>query len=611
MKIGNLVLLILIWSYAAATWAQQPLKMNVMTFDGKSGYVELPQNLFDNLTEGTVETWVKWEKFEKWSRVFDFGRENQAVVVQTEKNMNSVNFRIWERKRKDHKIQAKKKLRQGVWHHIAAVFGRSGMAFYLDGELIGTDEFEGGLDAGAGGNNYIGKSNWPKDKLFRGEMAEFRVWNRRLSQLQIQRLKNRTLRGDEDGLVGYWQLGDAVGGEAPSGVEDGYAASVGGSASVASIPAISKFLVPGELAKTAQVVYDEATGAFATSDFERATTKFTEALDLVKGFKDAGARKDESQQAWDLAEATLAYADGERMASVGEHVRAYWAFDRALKRVLDFEDSASRRDQALGKATYSVGLFILSSSKIREALTADPGKGRSRKSMLRNDEATVLQQDHIYEILRENLEKDSPPYLKMVSRAKMQAMIFETGVNAALAHTGQVIDACKKAQIPVVIIGELTEAFTKKNERSEELNFWSTQIEKYTDSEGKKKKREVGKKSYRTHRYRISTEMGCLLNYQIINTATGEVIDSGSAEATDSDQVDYIPWNRYDGVRASDLRIREGSKYKKLSRDNRSAMDARSDYRSEGAMLQLGAKKIGTEMSEAFLDALMYYSPGK
>ena len=105
--------------------------------------------------------------------------------------------------------------------------------------------------------------------------------------------------------------------------------------------------------------------------------------------------------------------------------------------------------------------------------------------------------------------------------------------------------------------------------------------------------------------------MGCLLNYQIINTATGEVIDSGSAEATDSDQVDYIPWNRYDGVRASDLRIREGSKYKKLSRDNRSAMDARSDYRSEGAMLQLGAKKIGTEMSEAFLDALMYYSPGK
>ena len=131
---------------ASATLAEEPLTMQVMTFDGKSGYVELPQNIFDNVTEGTVEVWVKWTKFNKWSRVFDFGIENRAFVVQTEKNKNSVNYRIWEKKRRDHKIQAKKKLRQGVWHHIVAVFGRSGMAFYLDGQLIGTNAFEGGLD---------------------------------------------------------------------------------------------------------------------------------------------------------------------------------------------------------------------------------------------------------------------------------------------------------------------------------------------------------------------------------------------------------------------------------------------------------------------------------
>ncbi len=64
--------------------------------------------------------------------------------------------------------------------------------------------------------------------------------------------------------------------------------------------------------------------------------------------------------------------------------------------------------------------------------------------------------------------------------------------------------------------------------------------ENYTDSEGKEKKRDVIKKSYKTLRVEIST-----------------------------------------------------------------VIDARSIYLSKGAT------KIGSEMSEGFLDALMYYSPAK
>lgn len=185
--------------------AQEPLVMNVLSFDGKGGHVELPQNLFDNLTEGTIETWVKFERFNKWSRVYDFGRKGNAAVVQVEKDNNTANFAIWDERGRRHRIQAKKKLRKGAWHHVATVFGRSGMAFYLDGNLIGTDGFEGGLDRVAGGNNYIGKSNWNGDKPFHGQMAEFRVWNRRLSPDEILKYKDRTLRGDEPGLAAYWR----------------------------------------------------------------------------------------------------------------------------------------------------------------------------------------------------------------------------------------------------------------------------------------------------------------------------------------------------------------------------------------------------------------------
>lgn len=51
--------------YATNGNAQQPFSMNVMTFDWKNVHVEFPQNLFDHLTQGTIETWVKWEKFNK------------------------------------------------------------------------------------------------------------------------------------------------------------------------------------------------------------------------------------------------------------------------------------------------------------------------------------------------------------------------------------------------------------------------------------------------------------------------------------------------------------------------------------------------------------------
>ena len=52
------VLFVVVWP--KPTTGEEPLLMNVLSFDGNSGYVELPQNLFDRLNEGTIEVWVKW-----------------------------------------------------------------------------------------------------------------------------------------------------------------------------------------------------------------------------------------------------------------------------------------------------------------------------------------------------------------------------------------------------------------------------------------------------------------------------------------------------------------------------------------------------------------------
>tara|TARA_Y100000590_G_scaffold266261_1_gene299086 strand:- start:262 stop:699 length:438 start_codon:yes stop_codon:yes gene_type:complete len=137
----------------------------------------------------------------------------------------------------------------------------------------------------------------------------------------------------------------------------------------------------------------------------------------------------------------------------------------------------------------------------------------------------------------------------------------------------------------------------------------STQRQEYTDSDGKKKRREVLKKSYKTNRVKISTEMAYLLTYRIVNTLTGNIIRSGDIDAADSDKVDFINWNRYDGVNPSNLRIRDGSKFKRLSSDDRKAMGARSTHKTTDEMLKWGAGRIGREMPKEFLEALKHYSP--
>lgn len=624
MSIAGICAAVVLVSTFGSTSAQEPLVMNVMTFDGKSAYAEFPQNLFDNLTEGTVDLWVKWEKFNKWSRVLDFGIENRSFVIQTNNKDKAVNFRIWEGKRNDKGIKSRKILKQGAWHHLAAVFGRSGMAFYIDGNLIGTHGFEGGMDVGAGGNNYLGKSNWSGDKLFQGQMAELRVWDRRLSAEEIARYKDRTLRGTEPGLVGYWRLGDLDGERIPSAIAGGYPGRVEGRVGVRTIPAIRRFLVVGQLEIAAEHAYAAADSAFAVGAYQQATTGFEAVLDLVPDFQDAEQRRSDAQYQWDLQEAEKAFEEAVDLNASGQTAQAYWAFDRAVQKVPDFKDAATKREEALQNARFEVGLFVLASDKVRERLTptseATGGRfGRmlssisraARVSLLKQTETLVEHQAYAYRIMEDLLDAKRAPYVQLRRRGEMRRLIEQSGANPDLAHYDQVIQASQAAGIPVLVFAELTEAYTTLEKKQANVIVWTTKQVDYTDEKGKKRKREVGDKSYKTVRQWVDTEMHCTLNYRILNTATGAIIGEGAFSASDGDAVDFIAWNRYEGVDPSRLRTKDGTKFRMLSSDLRSAIDARSSLKSDTEMYRTGVGYIAEELGGRLLETLMYYSPRK
>ena len=203
--------------------------MNILYLDGNSGYVELPSGITYGLSEATVEVWVRWESFNKWSRVFDFGKKGNAAVLQNEKKSSKVHFSIWNRGGKRHRVTARNRIEKGTWHHVAAVASIStGMRLYIDGSAVAGEPFlikavpkayqdakgqmkfdvtfdtlRTAFSEVSVGSNYIGKSNWYKDELFHGYISELRVWNIVRTKEQIESSMYAPLYGNEDGLLCY------------------------------------------------------------------------------------------------------------------------------------------------------------------------------------------------------------------------------------------------------------------------------------------------------------------------------------------------------------------------------------------------------------------------
>jgi len=195
----------------AARQGTQDMK-TLLYLNGNDGHVELPSGITFGLSKATVEVWVKWMTFNKWSRVFDFGRKDNAAVLQNVKKSSILNFSIFDRSSTRHGIATGKPLEQGRWYHIAAVSGPSGMRFYVDGILVGTNSYTGSLHEASDGKNYIGRSNWEADELFHGYMTELRIWDTSRSQSEIRESMYTQIQGNSPHLVGYWRFDNTADG---------------------------------------------------------------------------------------------------------------------------------------------------------------------------------------------------------------------------------------------------------------------------------------------------------------------------------------------------------------------------------------------------------------
>jgi hypothetical protein len=196
-----------------STLNPQPASTNyALKLDGTNSFVELPPNIFTNLTEATVEGWVKWDAFSSYSRFFDFGKARQDISVNQDATRPNLRFEINTGPDQQAVVMASDALRLNEWIHIAAVFGRGGMKLYVNGELRDSSSVTNSFKEVANGeHNYLGRNNWKvlqpelNDDL-KGHMDEVRVWSEERTIGQIRSNMVQRLSGREPGLVALWNF---------------------------------------------------------------------------------------------------------------------------------------------------------------------------------------------------------------------------------------------------------------------------------------------------------------------------------------------------------------------------------------------------------------------
>ena len=180
-------------------------KESVLYFNGDGDCITIPDNIALQVTNYTVEVWLKTDGIPKdWVGIF--GKIN-------------FNYNLWlcylgQIGHNWHTTQSAKAtcntehnlVQWDQWQHIAITNDGTTARTYINSEFITESSVEHPLVADET-RLIIGASlTGDKSQYFKGYITEVRLWNKARCADEIKRDMYHRLQGDEEGLVGYWPL---------------------------------------------------------------------------------------------------------------------------------------------------------------------------------------------------------------------------------------------------------------------------------------------------------------------------------------------------------------------------------------------------------------------
>lgn len=97
-------------------------------------------------------------------------------------------------------------------HEVAYVLDQSGtnmtVSFFDGSKQIGSKELTGKYENSS--YLYLGSDFWNEDMMYKGDMLEFRLWNRAMTSAELDEYGKKQLSGYESGLVDYYRLNEGA-----------------------------------------------------------------------------------------------------------------------------------------------------------------------------------------------------------------------------------------------------------------------------------------------------------------------------------------------------------------------------------------------------------------
>ncbi len=215
-KLFSLSLIILVAFFING--CKQELESDGLVFDGESDYIDFENSpSFDANDSFTFELWIKLLEDINVSSVL-FGPKVDAVGAHGLYTYYSGRISFGVRTRDNIAWTSFTNYNVGIWTHIAGVYDGDKKAVYLyaNGEYVGSDKFTGEATNFSENNffmNYPSIIGGPVDERGRINciIKDVRMWEIALTEAQIRNNKDKTLEGNEEGLIGYWPLNETEG----------------------------------------------------------------------------------------------------------------------------------------------------------------------------------------------------------------------------------------------------------------------------------------------------------------------------------------------------------------------------------------------------------------
>jgi len=157
-------------------------------------YVTLSSGIVDNLYDFTIATWVNLNTITMWTRIFDFGfNETSNMFLTPSCDTEVVRFVITIYGNvNEQRLTASSGISTGTWNHLAVTKSGNTGILYINGTEVArnTSMTLNPADMGSTSNNFIGRSQYMSDPYLDGQVDNFYIYNRALSNSEISTLAN-------------------------------------------------------------------------------------------------------------------------------------------------------------------------------------------------------------------------------------------------------------------------------------------------------------------------------------------------------------------------------------------------------------------------------------